>query len=211
MKIIDGKIVLETRPCSRCDGKGEVEQYQTCPNWHKAMRGKACPFCGSTTKQGHSGKHTGIMTICSNCDGKKNVPENLYDYAPESIWQGLAFKVYRQARQNTWNESYLGAGCIYSSEDYGQAAKMDDATIISKVKASGNHQAVKFAKEEDNTLADHIGIFVTLNGYSVRAVFSGVKAVADKIAREPSPTVARIVGGMIAADGGNGTAFAAGL
>ena len=210
MKIVDGKIVLETRPCSRCDGKGEVEQYQTCPHHGTAMRGKACPFCGSTTKHGHSGKHTGVMIICSNCDGKKNVPEDLYDYAPEAIWTGLTFKVYRQARQNTWNESYLGAGCIYSAEDYGQAAKMPDDEVIAKVKASGNHQAVKFAKE-DNTLADHIGIFVTLNGYSVRAVFSGVRAVEDKIAREPSPTVARIIGGMIAAEGGNGTAFAAGL
>jgi RecJ-like exonuclease len=210
MKIVDGKIILEVKACSYCDGKGQREEYQTCPNWHKAMRGKACSFCGSTTKHGHSGKHTGKMLTCDRCSGTGKEMEDLYGYAPESIWQEMTFIVYRQDRENTWNESFLGAGCVYSSEDYGQAAKSDNAAIIEKVKASGNHQAVKFAKE-DNTLADHIGIFVTRNGYSVRAVFSGVRAVNAQIAHEPSPTVARLFGGAIAADGGNGTAFAAGM
>jgi RecJ-like exonuclease len=209
MKIVDGKIVLEIKACSACDGKGEREEYMTCPNWNKAMRGKACSFCGSTTKHNHSGKHTGKMIPCQRCNGTGKEMEDLYNYAPEAIWQGLTFKVYRQDRQNTWNESFMGFGCVYSSEDYGQAAGMTDDEVIANVKASRSHQAVKFAKE-DNTLADHIGIFVTRNGYSVRAVFSGVKAVADKIAHEPSPAVARLVGGMIAAEGGNGTAFAMG-
>jgi len=211
MKIVDGKIVLEIKACSYCDGKGQREEYQSCPHYGQAMRGKACSFCGSTTKHGHSGKHTGKMISCDRCKGTGQEMEDLYGYAPADIWQGLTFKVYRQDRNNSWNESFLGFGCVYSCEDYGSAAKSDDAAIIEKVRASGSHQAVKFAKEEDNTLADHIGIFVTRNGYSVRAVFSGVKAVEKQIAHEPSPAVARLVGGAIAADGGNGTAFAAGM
>jgi hypothetical protein len=151
---------------------------------------------------------TGRMIPCPTCDGKGIVPENICDTA-DAIYLALPFKVYRQDRTASWNENHLGAGCVYSSCDYGAAWNAnDDAGLIEKVKAQGFVQATKFARD-DGTVANHIGIFVTRGGYSVRAVFTMAETLT-RIAKEPDETTARIVGGALAGAGMNGTAFAAG-
>jgi hypothetical protein len=213
MKIIDGKVTMETKECLYCHGKGQREEWVSCPNYGKAMRGKACPHCGSTTKHNHRPINTGNIIECDHCKGVGRVDETLYDYA-DNLYSAMEFRVYRQNRAGSWNEMHFGAGCVYSCTDYGAAWNHpeNDAGLIAKVKGNTGQQAVKFCKENEDgtgTPANHIGIFVTRDGYSVRAVYTLAETVA-RIQREPNETTARIVGGALAAAGMNGTAFAAG-
>jgi hypothetical protein len=209
MKTENGKVIPETRACINCDGTGKRKELVPCPNTGRTMRGKGCPHCGSTRKADHRYINTGRVIPCSRCDGTGIVEETLYDTA-DAIYQGMTFKVYRQDREASWNEQHLGAGCVFSCADYGAAwdHPEKDAALAEKVKASTFQQAIKFCRE-DGTLADHIGVFVTRGGYSVRAVFT-MEETLTRVAGEPDETTARLFGGLLASKGFNGTAFAAG-
>jgi hypothetical protein len=209
MKIENGKVVPETRSCFMCNGIGQKPEIVACPAYGQAMRGKACAHCGSTTKHGHKHLDTGKMISCQHCAGTGTVAETLYDSA-DGIYRGMTFKVYRQDREASWNEQNLGAGCVFSCCDYGAAWNRpeNDAALAEKVKASTFQQAIKFCRE-DGTLANHIGIFVTRGGYSVRAVFT-MEETLTRVAGEPDEATASLVGGFLAGKGFNGTAFAAG-
>lgn len=208
MKIENGMIVLETRKCSLCEGTGQKVERVPCPLYGKAMRGKACPHCGATRKDGHRYLETGKMVPCDFCNGTGVKQEDMCDTA-DSIYHEMTFKVYRQDREATWNESHLGAGCVFSCCDYGRAWNRpeNNEALIADVRGHTFIQATKIARE--GRLAEHIGIFITRGGYSVRPVFT-MEETDARIAREPGEVAARIIGGAIAAQGGNGTAFAAG-
>ena len=209
MKLADGKVIPETKDCVYCNGAGKREEWISCPNHGRAMRGKACQFCKSTTKHNHQPINTGKIISCKTCNGTGRVEENLCDYA-DAIYQTMEFRVYRQNREGSWNELHFGAGCVYSCCDYGAAWNHpeNDKALIDKVRDSTGHQACKFCRE-DGSLAGHIGIFITRDGYSVRAVYTLAETVA-RISQEPGEVKARLVGGILAGAGLNGTAYAAG-
>jgi hypothetical protein len=189
MTIIDGKLVLSKRKCNMCQD-GTRQEFLRCPNYGKAQKGKPCLHCGSKTKDGHKYIETGKTLPCGYCNGTMIVEEGICDFAPEFFFDHLPIKVYRQDREGSWNETYLGHGCVFSCVDYGTAFKEnDDTRIIAKVREHVNkgEQAIKFIRgSDDYTIADHIGIFVHRHGYSVRSVFGNAKEVAKSAAAEPS-------------------------
>jgi len=209
MKLVDGKVVTETKECCYCNGTGKREKWISCPNHGRAMRGKPCQYCKATTKHGHQPINTKTIETCQRCNGTGRVDEDLCSYA-DNIYQAMEFRVYRQNRAGSWNELHFGAGCVFSCCDYGAAwdHPENDAALIEKVRNNSGQQACKFCRD-DGSLADHIGIFVNRDGYSVRAVYTLAETTA-RINREPSETAARVVGGILAGAGLNGTAYAAG-
>jgi len=129
----------------------------------------------------------------------------------------LDFKVNRADRGITWNESFLGVGCVWSSCDYGRAAAMSDEGVIAKIKEYDSAvQAISFCCPVEGSsrvglVADYIGIFISREGYSVRPVFNGdVDSVIRQIKSEPSEEMGRVIGAVVHSLGGNGVLAAAG-
>jgi len=210
MQIIDGKMVYETEHCFMCDGKGLSVRLEPCPNYGKATHGKACVHCGAKNMHSHGHLNTGKMETCPYCKGKGRKPETHCSTMPDELWQSLELRVYRRVdRENSWNEAFLGLGCVFSCQDYGAAWASTDEKIIEDVQGHQHHQACKVAKD-DGTICDHVGIFVNRNGYSVRAVYGAVSEVEREIDSEPSVNSARVIGAAVCENGGNGTLAAAG-
>lgn len=144
-------------PCDGCGGSGKVSSKT-------GNRKFNCKQCLRGNRL-----YPEKLVTCDSCNGVGRVGESLYDTAPEEIWQGLTFKVYRDATI-TYAESLIGHGCVFSCGDYGQASKATDEAVIADVKGHKHHQACKFARD-DGTIANHVGIFVNSSGYKVQAVF----------------------------------------
>ena len=167
------KLVMGRKNCWHCH-EGTVGTNVTCTGCQGTGRSKSgkqkCRTCRGTKTV----YNNDIRKPCDTCKGNpvNFNEETVYDHMPDAVWQSLTFKVYRHNRPITGNEALLGLGCVYSSQDYGAAwdANNDEA-LIASVKASGGHQACKVAKK-DGTLCDHVGIFVSRGGYSVRACLS---------------------------------------
>lgn len=172
MKIIDGKIVLEITKCGWCDGKGTSPARIKCPKCMGTRRGPRGGRNGCSCLDGSAYSKT-LTEVCGRCDGAKTEMETLTDYATPEMWQGMTFKVIREEKGRFgFNEEYLGVGYVYTCGDYGRAwGDHNDSALIEDVRKSTGHQACKFAKN-DGTLADHIAILVTPNGYKVKAVFA---------------------------------------
>lgn len=213
MRIENGKVVLERRPCCSCSGTQLVAGRRVCSKCHGMRRGPRggrdkCTACMSY------GADRGLVpdfdnkVKCSACtDGTQ--PETLCDTLPHEAWLALPFKVYRHNRGSTFNEAYLGFGCVFSSVDYGVAAGQDDYSVIASVKGHQWIQATTLAKD-DGTMCDHVGIFVGRNGYSVRPCFEkNASDAQSQLVTEPSESTGMLLGSMIAAAGGNGTLAAA--
>lgn len=210
MHIQDGKVIPTTRACWCEDGT--VPGRKACETCHGTGRGKrggkgGCRQCHGFKTQADFANRV----PCDRCDGTQRVEETLYDYMPDELWKALDFKIYRQDRAISWNESHLGAGCVFSCCDYGRNWKANDpAALIAEVKEKGSHQAITIAKR-DGTLCHHVGIFVNRDGYSVRAVFADDPAAPLRdIAREPNEEDGRAIGMAVYRRGGNGTMAAAG-
>lgn len=172
MKIIDGKIVLEIKQCGWCDGKGTSPARVRCPKCRGTRRGPRGGRGGCSCLDGTAYSDT-LRETCGRCNGAKTEMETITDYATPEMWQGMTFKVIREEKGRFgFNEEYLGVGYVYTCSDYGQAWKNTDESVIADVRKSTGHQACKFAKD-DGTLADHIAILVTPNGYKVKAVYGG--------------------------------------
>jgi hypothetical protein len=206
MHVEGNKLVMGRKDCNWC-AKGKVPGRKPCIECKatgKGKRGKkgGCKECrGSTTVWDYDNEVT-----CTQCKGNYQgfTSEDHTSYMPKEMFPTFTFKVYRHNRPITGNESHLGAGCVYSCHDYGDAYKANnDDALIAKVKESGSHQACKVCKE-DGTLADHIGIFVSTGGYSVRAVFDLNAVLAGIVNERPEGEYMR-VGMKIAHEGGNGT------
>lgn len=211
MQIQNGKVILSTEPCY-C-GDGTQNGHRTCSKCNgtsKGPRGKigGCRAC-------YRGKVVDptVRVPCDRCNGTTIVPEDRFSTRiPVEVWQTLTFKVYRQDRGISWNESHLGAGCVYSCSDYGNAwDKLTDAQIIDEVKKSTGHQVCKLTRE-DCTICDHIAIIVNRGGYSVRAAWEpNATNATDKATSEPSESRGMAIGIAVANAGGHGTLAAAGL
>ena len=208
MRIDNGRIVLETRACSDCHGEITKQYYRSCPRYGRAVKdlpGRKCPDCGATNKHGHTSLPDGAPQTCKSCHGSGVQAETATDYLPYGLWPALTFRVYRSNRQQTYNEYLLAFGCVYAVTDYGDHAKLTDEQLIAKVRDDKTTccQACSITRSyEDLTVCDHIGIFCSNNGYSVRKVF--VDAPPD-LSRERSKADGFAVGTAVAAHGGNGT------
>lgn len=177
MKIVDGKLVLETRTCWNCNGTQLINEWIKCPQCNgtgKQSNRRNCLLCRNQRVLGKTpsvvlSKGTGHCTSCT--DGI--MPEAIGDYAPQEMWQSLNFVVYRSDRQQQLVEKLFGFGC-WSVTDYGDHKHLTDESLIAAVRyaSTGRHsiQACKFVKE-DFTVCNHIGIFCNNQGYSVVAVF----------------------------------------
>lgn len=177
MEIINGKIVLGTKPCHWCastKNPGLMASHKTCPKCKGTKRGPrggrgGCRNCDSN---GQVYDYDNLIT-CGACNGTKIVPETDCDTITAEQWKAFTFKVIREPNgQFGFNESYLGLGYVWTCGDYGRAwDRNNDAELIETVKNENHYiQGVKIAK--DLTVCDHIAILVTKNGYKVKAVFA---------------------------------------
>lgn len=85
---------------------------------------------------------------------------------------------------------------------------MTDEAIIAKVKSEEDGHFLQLCKvaNKENRLADHIGIFVNRQGFSVRAVYESDATDTKRIiARERGKDEGFRFGTAIARNGGNGT------
>ena len=206
---IDGKnVILETKPCS-CTWRGTpglVAKTVPCPT---------CNGTGNGPKGGRNGcrKCHGFRTTysetenvtCSGCNGTAIVPETTCDGMPAGAFEALQFKVYRQNRGESYNEHLLAHGCVYSMSGSGRSMQTPDADLIAEVKAHGARCQVCKVSEKQ-VMCDHVGIFVNLDGYSVRAVYNPDGSDAQAVLnRERGLMEGMAVGTRLSGLGLNGT------
>jgi hypothetical protein len=171
MQIVNGKLVLGKKNCN-C-GDGTVSTRVTCKSCNGSGRGKrggarGCKPCyGNGTTYDHDKR-----SVCPQCNGnfKDHDDEDTCDYLPAGVFAGFTFRVY-YGGQMTIGEALMGLGCVFSCGDYGAAWKeRNDEKLIADVRQHSGVQATKVV-DKDNNVADHIGIFVTPSGYTVKPVF----------------------------------------
>lgn len=204
MQIIEGKLVLGKQNCNCRDGTrcGE-RRCPICEGTGKGKRGKVsgCKNCYGSGKT----IDTKNRIVCSVCNGSyvnfRN--ETMYDDIPMVIWNELKFIVYRKKREMSGNEMFLGIGCVYSCNDYGQAWAKPDEWVIESVKSHRAGPAQDIVNE-DGTFCDHVGIFITPEGYSVRCVFD-LAVVEAIISIERPLSEYMVIGSEISNRGRNGT------
>lgn len=178
-------LVLEQKDCETCVyGAGERGQY---------TGRKVCEVCGGT---GHGPR--GGVGKCRGCSGFGHQPdfdnpvpcpacggdwqgtalESFCDTAPDAAVLAMPVRIARLDRRNTFNENFIGMGCLWSTTDYGTAAAMTDDDLLEAVRTELTHhrvQAVKILRpyQRGATVAllhDTLVIAVTRDGYSVRAL-----------------------------------------
>jgi len=206
------RAVFATIPCPKCKGTGRRGNGQ-------------CRECKPYTFQPGrpAGQVIDYQTVaalepCPTCDGHPISAglENFTDNAPPEAIAALPLNVVRQERGNSWNESHLALGCLWSCTDYGRANGMTDAQVAQSIRDDKALQRVQACKvvapyqrgDTSARLADSLAIIVTRNGYSVRAAWAGDSTVTNA-ARELDPDTAMVVGMAVYAAGGNGTMAAA--
>jgi len=175
MEIIEGKVQLGTKSCHCVNhpaGPGKTYHTVYCENYTKTQgrhtcTKKTCPNNPSKTYGWHALSQT--IEVCGSCKGTLTLAENYCDDI--TLPAEMPFRVIRENRNNTFNENYFGMGSLWSSTDYGDAAKMTDEALIAQVRAKATKaQAVNIVRSKDDlTLCDYIAIVVTRDGYSVKA------------------------------------------
>jgi len=147
------------------------------------MRGKKCPHCGSTTKHNHKYLDKGEIQDCCMCRGKGKKQEDSCSSMPQKLFESLDFMVVRTNLQQTFNEAYLGIGCVFSCTDYGRHKNMTDEELINSVKSNTFNQATKVVDDNDNVMP--ILIITSDNGYSVKKckpeIFTAIKKKLKEI------------------------------
>jgi hypothetical protein len=175
MKIENGKLVLGKTNCS-C-GDGTESTRIVCPECKGTGRGKRGGAGGC--KKCHGLRYTydhEKRAVCKRCNGNfiDHDDETTCDYLPAGVFAGFDVRVY-YTNNMTVGESLLGLGCVYSCGDYGEAWKnrSDDfkAKLIADVKGQTGVQATKVVDANLN-VCDHIGVFVSERGYTVKPVFA---------------------------------------
>lgn len=181
-------LVLGKKDCTTCRyGAGERGQY---------TGKKTCDKCNGTGAGPRGGRHScracsGFGTqpdfdnpiACPVCGGdwQDAMDETFTDEAPVGAVLSMPIVVARLDRNNTFNENYIGLGCLWSATDYGTAAETSDEDLILKIRhelETQRTQATKIVRpyERGQTVAllhDTLVIAVTRNGYSVRAMSEG--------------------------------------
>ena len=147
-------LILGMRECTRCDADGTYVELKPCGYYNRTVTahpGRVCP-------------------ICQQCNGSKLIAETRFDTMPTKLFASIPMKVYPSDRGMSFNEAYLGIGCVWSCQDYGAHKKLSDAELIGKLQWP--EHAVQTCKvvNIDLEFCDHIGIFTNEQGYSVRAV-----------------------------------------
>jgi hypothetical protein len=180
MKIENGKMIYGKKDCQCEDGTSSTRiNCLECNGTGKGKRGaeKGCKKCyGTKFDWDHKNR-----TTCDICKGEyKNFEDEIQtDYIPEEMWEGMNFKVYRHNRQISLNESVFGLNCVYSCSDYGRTFKENnDEKLIQEVKSHNAVQASSIVDKND-FVCDHIGIFVSNGGYSVRPVFNLIETIKE--------------------------------
>lgn len=179
--------------CEKCKGTGRT----------KGGTGKGqCRSCYGGVVTSWEPEH---LRVCPSCKGQwENAEvENDCDSMPQSIWEGLEFRVIRHNREMSGNEQLLAIGCVFSCNDYGRSKGKTDAEMIAEVKQHSHVQACKVC-DKDGNLCQYVGIFMTNGGYSVRAVFDEVRTIVT-IALETGMQEYMQRGAEMAANGQNGT------
>lgn len=185
MHIENGKMIFGTRECSQCYGAGKIAKQIPCRTCKGSGRGKrgGARGCKACYGFGHEYDHVNRV-VCPTCNGLNSMasePATRFDTMPDSIWQGLEFRVVRSNRRQTWSEAYLGYGCVVSVTDYGRHKDMTDDQLIEAVRnGSSSHQACKVTRE-DGTVASFVAILTNDNGYSVVASFAPVEVASAKV------------------------------
>ena len=198
MKIENGTVVLETTSChcSSTPTPGQIVPLRSC------CQKKRCGVC----------KGEGYVRLaaetCSTCKGTTRRTETLSDYASQEMIDSVPLRILRADRQASWNESYLGFGCVYSCIDYGDAARQSDEALLARLKERNTHfQACHFVRLENRLpveLVEAFGVYVNRNGFSVRPIFA---STGLKKFNRPGTDIA--VGLAVANAGGYGTLAAA--
>lgn len=178
-KTSDNHIILENRECYNCiiDHKGFIYSDKKCPECNGTGKSKKGTGKGDC-KVCHSFKTVvdfDNYKPCPICKGTNSIKESAYDFisSTSGLWEGLEFIVIRTEQYNTWIDSYIGLGSVYSVVDYGNAYHNTDENIINEVKANNScHQLIKIVNNENELkLCDKIGIIVRKDGYQVKALF----------------------------------------
>lgn len=192
------------RPCPTCNGTG------------RGKRGGryGCKTChGSGTVWDQENRVT-----CTSCNGDYAAAqsEGYCDRVPrplvEEVLSLIPIEVVRTNRGNSWNESHLGHGCIYSCTDYGAMAGHTDAEIRLLTRTElvqRPPQALHFFHRETGRLVSAVAVLLTHDGYSVRSVFSSVEDTSALASLEPDESQAHAIGMRVFHSGGNGTLAAA--
>lgn len=216
MRVENGIVVLEKVECKLCDGTGMYNSYRIpCPTCKGTRRGKrggvnGCKDCYDGTKLiiAHD-------KVCHRCNGTKLQDESICDYTPDGFLATIPIKVFVRNANITFNEAYLGFGCLWSCEDYGRswdyfAANGDEQEWIEKnIRKEKHTQICNIAHEDTRQLCSYIGVFVNKGGYSVRAVYETPEEALSAIANERDKDSAMMIGSKAAELGLNGTIIGA--
>lgn len=168
-------LVYEAKRCWGCQGEGTYKVRRRCPLYGRTVNrlpDRRCPHCGATAKHRHDYLDTGTTRVCDDCHGNLEQMQTRYDTIPVDILKGIPLKVFRSGRPPTWNESWLGVGCLWSTTDYGRSAQMDDEELVLHIKAHFERDTVQACHVVDKAdcLPAYLGVFMSRGGYSVRAV-----------------------------------------
>lgn len=175
-------LTLDKIDCGYCDlartPEGKVfgrKTCLTCKGTGKGPRGKArgCRQCFGR------GQEVDFASFedCPVCHGapERAKDETWCDTAPHEAVQSIPVIVTREDRSGTFNEGYLGLGCLWSTTDYGTAWESPDQVTLVKVLselATDRVQATNIvARGERSTtesLVDALIINITRSGYAVR-------------------------------------------
>lgn len=175
---------------------GDMCELARCPN--------------NPTKKRRMHEISREVVTCGSCEGSLEVPENYCDNIDgETLLQYVSVRVIRNTNIGTsWNEQYLGLGCLWSCTDYGTAAEGTDENLLAQITKELRTRSVQLIKvvrnREDLRLADEIGIYLKSNGYSLRPIFAEVGE--KQFAPEGTD---QAFGQAVYAAGGNGTLAAA--
>ena len=205
MRVEDGRIVYEAKPCPGCNGTGRFRPVQRCPRYDRPQNGQPCPHCGATRKYDHHYLPSDQEETCVQCAGRGQVLEDRCDYLPREILSALPIVVVRSDRSITWNESYLGLGCLWSTVDYGRHRTMTDEELVAGVRNGqhGSTQAIAVV-DDQGRLPPFIAICCSDSGYSVRSAWK-----LPQLLQEWDEETGHMVGMAVYRAGGHGTMAAA--
>lgn len=156
-----GKVATERR-CRRCVGTGEGP---------RGGRG-GCAICnGSGTVWDNVN-----LSTCTECGGdwEEASAERWTDRVPARVMELMPIVVQRVNRGNSFNESNLGMGTLYSSLDYGAMSRHTDKEVEEQVRAdliASPPQACKIITTNEGQrqpVCRSLTVTITNDGYAVR-------------------------------------------
>jgi len=234
MKInADHTVSLELEPCHWCANnnlpKGMMPGRKTCPDCHGTRRGKRggkdkCQTCFSFGDDRGKVADRDHPVTCSACGGTATEKETIYSHVTDAflaeMYRIVPIRFVLQNRGITFNEAWLGLGCLYGCGDYGAAWKgmeTDRAATESKIVAEihkNRGQLLNYAREDKNSgridLCKAVYVLVHRGGYSARPSYTEDGSDVMKVAaHEPSESKGLAIGIAVADAGGHGTLAAA--